>query len=418
MTPQPTFAQRIRQPKLLVPILVVVAVIILAAFMSSRKPQATVRAATVGRQNLLDGISTNGKVQPADNFEAHAASGGVVRRILVKEGDQVKAGQLLLQLDDAEARANAAKALARLRAAQADLAGIHTGGTKEEVITTQAQLVKAHSDVNTAQRNLDALQRLEQRGSASPAEVDAGRTTLQNAQAQLNLLNEKLKSRYSQPEVVRIQADAAEAQAAYDAAVQSVDDDNIRAPRAGMVYSLPVHVGLYVNPGDLLVQVANLKLMEVRAYVDEPDIGRLAVGQRVVVTWDAMPGRKWSGTITRVPTTVIALGTRTVGEVRSEVENPDLKLIPNINVTVNIVSAERQNVLAVPREAIRQDDGQKYVYQVTEGHLERRNVQTGVSTLTHTEITSGVTDGELVALQAVNGSLLHNGETVRVEQGQ
>ncbi len=415
MTPRPSLTQRIRQPRLLVPLLVILAVIVLAAFMSARKPQATVRADRVARETIVDNISTNGKVQPTDNFEAHAAAAGLIKRILVKEGDHVKAGQLLLQLDDADARANAAKALARLRAAQADLAAIRTGGTKEEVMTTQAQLVKAHNDVNSAQRNLEALQRLQQRGSASPAEVESARAALQTAQAQLNLLNEKLKSRYSRPEVVRIQAEAAEAQASYDAAQQSVEDDNIRAPRAGIVYSLPVHVGLYVNPGDLLVQVANLESMEVRAYVDEPDIGRLSVGQRVIITWDAVPGRQWTGTISRVPSTVVPLGTRTVGEVRCTVENPDRKLIPNINVTVNIISAERQDVLSVPREAVRQEDGQRFVYEIVDGRLQRRDVQIGISNLTDTQVLSGVNEGALIALQATNGATLHNGETVRVE---
>jgi HlyD family secretion protein len=416
MTPRPTLPQRLRNPRLLVPLLVVVAVVLLAAFISARKPQATIRAAVVSRQNIFNSISTNGKVQPADNFEARAAAAGLVKRVLVKEGDHVKAGQLLVQLDDASARADAAKALARLRAAQANLEAVDTGGTKEEVMTTQAQLVKAHADVAAAQRNLDALERLEQRGSASPAEVEAARATLSTSQAQLTLLTNKLKSRYSRPEIVRVQAEAAEAQAAYDAAQQAVADDNVQAPREGVVYSLPVHAGTYVNPGDLLVQVANLREMEVKAYVDEPDIGRLAVGQPVQITWDAFPGQEWQGTISRVPSTVVALGTRTVGEVRCTVPNPDLKLIPNINVSVTIVTSAGKDVLAVPREAVRQEDGQKYVYEVLDNRLQRRDVQTGLSNLTHTEVLSGLQQGQVVALQAVNGSVLRNGEIVRLEQ--
>lgn len=416
MTPRPSLSQRLREPRMFVPLLVVLAVVILAAFMSAHKPETTIRVDQVSRQTIQNSISTNGKIIPADNFEAHASAAALVRKIYVKEGDRVKAGQLLLQLDDSDARANAAKALARLRSAQADLAALKTGGTKEEVMTTQAQLVKAHADVDAAQRNLDALQRLEERGSASPAEVESAKATLATAQAQLNLLNEKLKSRYSHPEVVKVQAEAAEAQASYDAAEESVTDANVRAPRDGVVYSLPIHVGLYVNPGDLLVQVANLKVMEVRAYVDEPDIGRLAVGQQVQVTWDATPGRTWTGTINRVPSTVVPLGTRTVGELRCTVDNPDFKLIPNINVGVTIVSSEAKDVVAVPREAVRQDDGQKYVYQVVDNHLERRLVQTGVSNLTHTEIKSGLEPGAIVALQSINAQPLHNGEYIKVQK--
>ena len=69
------------------------------------------------------------------------------------------------------------------------------------------------------------------------------------------------------------------------------------APHEGMVYSLPVREGAFVNTGDLLVQVADLHKVRVRAFVDEPEIGKLQPGQLVEITWDALPGRVWKGTI-------------------------------------------------------------------------------------------------------------------------
>jgi len=102
---------------------------------------------------------------------------------------------------------------------------------------------------------------------------------------------------------------------------------------------LPVKPGNFVNAGDLLVQVADPSIVQVRAFVDEPDIGRLARGQKVQITWDALPGRVWEGTVTNVPTTVMLHSSRTVGEITAQVDNTDAKLLPNINVSVVVVTA-------------------------------------------------------------------------------
>lgn len=114
-------------------------------------------------------VSTNGKIEPIQNFEAHAPIATTVKRLYVKEGDHVHKGQLLLQLDDADIRSQAARAQAQVKAAQANQVALKTGGTQEEVLTTGAQLIKARSDRDVAQRNLDALRRLQQQGAASPA---------------------------------------------------------------------------------------------------------------------------------------------------------------------------------------------------------------------------------------------------------
>ena len=125
------------------------------------------RVAKAQRGPIRSLVSTNGKVEPLRNFEAHAPIATTVKRLLVKEGDRVKRGQLLVQLDDADIRAKAASAQAQIRAAQADQSALKTGGTQEEVITLNSQLVKARSARETAQRNVQALRRLQQQGAAS-----------------------------------------------------------------------------------------------------------------------------------------------------------------------------------------------------------------------------------------------------------
>src|SRR5207253_9346172 len=134
----------------------------------------------------------------------------------------------------------------------------------------------------------------------------------------------------------KVHAQAAEAQALYDAAQNLLHNANVAAPFDGMVYALPVRESAYVNQGELVAAVADLKKIQVRAFVDEPEIGRLAPGESVQVTWDGLPDRTWTGKITRVPTTVSVHGNRNVGEFTSQVDNSDLKLLPNTNVNVTV----------------------------------------------------------------------------------
>jgi len=393
----------------------VVAVILLASF-ASRDDSVPILTARVTRGNIRSVISTNGKVEPIDIFEAHAPIGTTVKRVLAKEGEHVEKGQLLVELNAAGARSQAAQALSEIRAAEANVSSIRQGGTREEVLTLEAQLAKATTDRDASRRNLDALVRLEQTGAASPGEVRAAKAQLDSAEAEVKLLESKQSGRFSPPEISSVEARASGAQSTYAAAQDVLRQLVIRAPFAGIVYSLPVKPGAWVNPGDMILQAADLSKVLVRAYVDEPDVARLATSQNIEVTWDAVPGRIWNGTVATVPASVKLHQTRNVGEATCIVPNDDFKLLPNTNVGVTIVTEENKGVLTVPREALRLDGGKPYVYLVANNQLERRPVETSISNLTVAEITSGVDEGDKVALSALNSKPLGNHLPVKVVQ--
>ncbi|MGA9963652.1 MAG: efflux RND transporter periplasmic adaptor subunit [Terriglobales bacterium] len=395
-------------------IAIVAAVVLLASFMS-REPAVPVRAVNAQRGTIRSVVSTNGKVEPLQNFEAHAPVGTTVKTILVREGDQVKKGQLLAQLDDAQARSQAARAQAQVLAAEADLNAIQKGGNREEVLTLESQITKARTDCDTAQRNLDALRRLREQGAASPGEIKNAEDQLKRANTDLDLLLQKQKNRYSQPEIARVEAQKSEAEAAYNAAEDLLSQLNIRAPFDGIVYSLPVQQGAYLNAGDLVLEEADLSKVRVRAFVDEPDLGRLAPGDKIEVTWDALPERTWEGAVSVIPAVIKLHGSRNVGETTCVVDNKDFKLLPNVNVGVTIITAEHRNVLTVPREAIHQDDdGKAYVYQIVNNELQRRYVQTSISNLTKVEVTGGLQENAVIALGPTNSKPLRNGLAVKV----
>ena len=394
-------------------IAILAAVGLLAAFVSRRNEAVPIRTTQVEQGKIRSLIATNGKIEPVNNFEAHAPVSASIERVLIKEGAEVSKGQLLVVLDDADARTQAARAETQLKAAQSDLAAIERGGSQEEVLNLDVQLTKARTDRDSAQRNLEALKKLRQEGAASAGEVREAENTLTRADSQLAFLKEKQTKRYSNAEIAHVHAQRDEAQAAYDAAQNTLAKSNVRAPFDGIVYSLPAKQGGFVASGDLLLQLADLRTVLVRAFVDEPDVARLAPGDPIQITWDAMPARIWQATVSGIPSTVKLHSSRNVGEITSIVDNKDLKLLPNVNVGVTITAAEHDDVLIIPREALRTDDSTPYVLQVVDRQLKRRNVETAITNLTQVEITHGVSATDLIAINSTNGKPIADGTQVR-----
>ena len=415
MAPQPQHLTAFsRKRRLWTAIAVIALAVVLLAAFATRGGDVAVTAAQAEMQTIVSTVDTNGVVEPLNNFQAHAPTPAVVREIRVHEGQRVKQGDLLLRLDDADIRAQEARALAQVRAAESELATLRAGGTREEVLTTQSQLQTAKAELDAAQRSLEAMRRLQKQGAASAAEVNDAQSRLDAAQAQVDLLQKKLNSRFADSQLASAQARLSEAQAAHAAAVDLLRQSNVRAPRAGTVYSIPVRQGAFVNAGELLLQMADLDQVQVRAFVDEPEVGRLHEGQEVLVTWDALPEKTWQGKIVQVPATIVTRGTRNVGEAISEVENAGSSLLPNVNVTVKIVADRESNVLTVPREAVHDADGSHYVYEIRNGTLHRTPVTTGMSNLTNVQITEGLSEGAQVAVSSVSGTLLADQMQVQV----
>jgi HlyD family secretion protein len=361
-------------------------------------------------------VSTNGKVEPQVNFEAHAPAPGVIRHLYVHAGQLVPAGKLLLSMEDADALSHQASALASLRGAQASYQATEQGGTQEEQLTLASDTEKAQIDRDQAQQQLAAAQKLAAQGAAAPSEVTAAKQRLDVANATLASLEQRKTRRYGSADLQHAQASLAEAQAGYQAASQVVAEANVRAPFKGTVYSLPVSQTEYVQQGQQLLQMADLKRLQVRAYFDEPEIGSLRVGQAATVVWDALQGRTWHGHIMRVPSTIITYGTRNVGEVLISIDDANGELLPNTNVTVTIVEQNLENVLTVPREALHSEGGQDYVYRLQGGILRRTPVTVGAINLTQVQITGGLSEHAIVGLRTTNGEPLADGIPVRTVQ--
>ena len=132
-----------------------------------------------------------------------------------------------------------------------------------------------------------------------------------------------------------------------------------------------------MNAGDLIAYVGRMDQLKVRVYVDEPELGRVAVGQPVTITWDALPGRQWHGLVDKKPVAVQALGSRQVGEVVCSIVNEGRALIPGTNVNAEIRTAVVETALVIPKETLRHDSQGDYVFALKGEIVERRAVKKG-----------------------------------------
>lgn len=373
-----------------------------------------IRAAEVVRSSLKSTTSTNAKVEPTQNFEAHAPFPGIVKALYIHEGDKVAAGKLLLQMDDTDARAKLATALAALKGAQGSYDAMMRGGTQEERLSLGGDLTKAEMDRDQAQRDLAALQKLQAQGAASASEVASAKDRLTAANNSLALLEKRKTSRYDSSDVSHAKASLEDAQAAYAAAQAILNQANVRAPFAGTVYSIPVSQSEFVQQGDKLLQMTDLTKLQVRAYFDEPEIGKIREGMPILIRWDALPDKVWHGHVARVPSTIISYGTRNVGQVIIAIDDADGSLLPNANVTVTVTTSDIADALNVPRDALHTEQGKSYVYRVVNGTLRRTPVVVNALNLTQVEILSGLKEGDTVALGTTNGQPVSEGVAVKI----
>lgn len=404
------------RPYLLWSLAAVLLVIVFFLVRRLTREELPLRVATATVQDLITTDSTNGKVEPQHNFEAHAPAPSTVKKLYVKAGDRVPKGKLMLSLDDASAVAQSIGALAALRGAQANYQAAQQGGPAEERYSLAGEITRAQIDRDQAQRDLVTLQKLAAEGAAAPGEIASAEQRLEGANSTIETLRKRQSGRYSPADLAHAKATLDQAQAAYSAANIVVADSNVRAPFAGTVYSLPVSVSEYVTPGALLLQMADLTRLQVRAYFDEPELGALHVGQPATIVWDALPNRVWHGRILTMPSTIINYTTRNVGEVLLSVDDADGKLLPNTNVKVTVTEQSLDHVLTIPREGLHSEGGKDYVYVLRGRKLRRQQVTKGALNLTQVQILSGLAENATIALSTTNGEPLAEGVPVHVDR--
>jgi macrolide-specific efflux system membrane fusion protein len=313
----------------------------------------------VARMNIGSTVLATGVVRPQVGAEVEVGSrvSGVLRRLYVTVGDQVRQGDLLAELDPTEFQARQEQAAAMLETAR-----VERDFTRQQFERAQG-LIEGQV---IAQTEFDDAERAFRSAEARVREAEA---SLRSAEIQLG---------YS----------------------------TIRAPISGVVASVTTQVGETVAASfaaPTFVTIIDLDRLEVWAYVDETDIGRIEVGQRATFTVDTYLSTEFEAVVTAI---------QPQAEIQNNVVNyitlleigptGDMTLRPEMTTTVSIELGGREGVLAVPNGAIRRDDRGTHVLVLEGETVARRGIRTGVRGRTHTEVIEGIDEGESVVMDEAN----------------
>ena len=349
------------------------------------------------REPIAATVPTNGKVEPIEWAEARADRAGQIQAVLIERGARTEKGTALVELDSAEARAELAAAQARVSQVHADLDVIEKGGRSAELTAIAGDIDRERVELAAAQKELDTLNRLQARQAATTFEVTQAKDRVERALTAIRSYEQRRAALINPSDRPAADARLRDAEAAVALAENRMSKSAIRSPVAGTVYQFDLKPGAFLNAGDLVASIGKLSRVRVKVYVDEPDLGRVAVGQPVVITWDAKPGMQWKGVVDRKPTQIVALGTRQVGEVLCVIDNPNNELLPGTNVNAEIRTEEIASTLTIPKESIRRELGQAGVFVLRGKTVAFQKVSLGIGSTTRLQV-QGLQEGDAVAL--------------------
>lgn len=308
------------------------------------------------RRDVGGAVLATGVVRPQVGAEVQVGSriSGVLERLYVTVGDRVRRGQLLAQLDSTEHSARYAEARAALETARAEAAFAAREFARAE--TMQSQGVIAEADYERASRLRDV-------------------TRSQVNQAEAGLRSVEIQLGYT----------------------------NIVAPIAGVVASVSTQVGETVAASlaaPTFVTIIDLERLEVWAYVDETDIGRIAIGQRAIFAVDTYPDEEFEGVVTAIrPKPEIQNGVVNYVTVLEIADARGRALRPEMTTTVTILLEQRSRVLAVSNGAVRRDREGSYAFKLRSGAMVRQPIRTGYRGRTHVEILDGLEEGDTIVVR-------------------
>ncbi|HTP31963.1 MAG TPA: efflux RND transporter periplasmic adaptor subunit [Candidatus Acidoferrales bacterium] len=382
---------------LLVLLLAAIAGIILWGVLRKSEPPA-VSFVPVKRQTLISTLATNGKVEPSEWQPVRAETGGIVTGVAVEDGQTVAKNSIICTISDPSLRAEVDAAEAKVAEARANLAALTAGGKPAELTEIENSLARAQLDLDQQRKTQESLDRLVAKQAATRQDADNAREKVRQTELEITGLEKRRRSLVAQPDVEAARARLKDAESTLAHANERSALARVRAPMAGTLYGREVRSGSYVNPGDLIANIGRLEQLRVKVYVDEPELGRVAEGQPVTITWDALPGRQWHGRVQKKPVSIQALGSRQVGEVICLIDNDGRALIPGTNVNAEIRTAVVDNALVIPKEALRHDAQGDYVLILKGNAVERRSVRQGIASITQAQIAEGLAESDSVAL--------------------
>ena len=329
---------------------------------------------------------------------------GKVERVFTRIGDMVKKGDLIAQLEKEDLDAIVSQRRAELEIARARLSALERLFPKE-VEKAEADVAKWQATVTLAGKNLERTEDLVKEDLTSEQELDQAKEQLAVAEAELVSATkalELIKTQYNEDiRLARFEVQSAKAVLANAKAQLSFA--TVTAPISGVVASISTQEGETVAAGmnaPTFVTIIDLGRLQVDAYVDEVDIGKIEPGQRAAFTVDAFPAREFEGRVQAIyPKAVIQENVVNYDVVVEIIHSYEGLLRPEMTASVTIFLADRKNVLVVPVRAIKREQGKNIVYVLKDGQPQPREVKVGWQDSRWIEIVAGVEEGQSVLTQ-------------------
>lgn len=342
-----------------------------------------VGTARAARKDLIVPILSDGTLEPPAGGELRAPEAATVAAIPAREGERVAKGATLVILQSPELTQQALQA--RSTAAQ----------LSEERIRAAGDLEQQKRETARAKETFDADARLVKESAIPRAVFEADELAYRQAVEKLRVAQARFES-LAGSGAGRSRLELS--QAAARELERRVAALTVTAPVAGIAYGLPRKAGETVAAGQVVANVADPEHLRVRARVDQPDLPRIAIGQRLIVTFDGLPDRRWEGKILVVSSGVREASGREVGEVLGEISDKPLSLPPNASVNVQIVVGEKHGVLTIPRAALQRDGNRRFAWRLEDGRARRRDVTVGLIGLNDVEVAGGLQENDTVIL--------------------
>jgi HlyD family secretion protein len=364
----------------------------------------------VSREDVQLKASASGTVAPLQSINISPKSPGRVTAVYVKEGQRVKKGQLLAQIDDSNLRGQLAQAEGELAQAQATYKKVQAGFRKEEIDQASATVQDAQAALSVAQSNYEQDQSLFQQGAISKRVLENSRAQRERAQAQLESAHQSLNLRMNgnRPEDIAIaHAQVEAAQGGLQTIRIQMADDKLRAPISGVITRIYADPGSIVSPStpssnlnsSISSSVMNLAgELIAKTNVAETDVIRVRLGLPVAIHADAYPGKTFAGRVREVAPQSTVVQNVTSFEVKVTLLPPaSTQLRSGMNVDADFITGEVPQALMVPTVAIVRQVGLTGVYvKGAKGQPEFRAIKTGINTSSRTQVTAGLKSGEQV----------------------
>ena len=340
-------------------------------------------------------MSALGRLQPERQVNLSTRISGQVKRIYVQEGQYVEAGALLLELDAPDYQFALDRAERNVTQHQADLADAQQAPSSASIEVARAGLRRATAVRLKAQQDYDDVAK--KPGADKSDELialEAAKLDYEVAKAEFD----RVMAGTNEAQIERLRAELQDAEASLRQAKEQVEYRKLVAPWAGTVMRVLVREGENVGGYNALVRLADVSSLQIIAQIDEIDIAQLAEGQAVNVRFDALPTKSFHGKIKRIAPGATEGQTATAYEAVVELESSDPALRPGMGATLGIVTQVAEEVLLVPRRAVRQLGRYQVVRVVERGKIQDTRIETGMVNDSSIQVLSGLREGQIVVL--------------------